>query len=173
MRLILPLIFIAVPLAEIALLIKIGEIIGVLPTIALVVATAVVGVALIKRQGVATLLRAKETLDAGGIPVEAAVEGVCLLIAGAFLLTPGLITDTAGFLLLVPAFRRALARRGLGWMQRSENVHMHVYGRDGRGPQGPAPTIEGDYERVEPKPKPQDKDKGSGPRGRSGWQIEP
>lgn len=163
MRLILPLIFIVVPLAEIALLIKIGEVIGVLPTIGLVVGTAVVGVALIKRQGLATLMRARETLDAGGLPLEPAVEGICLLIAGAFLLTPGLITDTAGFLLLVPPFRRALAHWALSWLKGSEHVYRP---NGGTGRDGP-PIIEGEYKRVETPPK-KEKDKGSRPRGRSG-----
>lgn len=169
MGLILLLLFIIVPLAEIALLIKIGEVVGVLPTIALVVATAVIGLALIRRQGLATLMRAQKTIEAGGMPVEAALDGVCLLIAGAFLLTPGLITDTAGFLLLVPALRRGLARWGFAWLRRSGKVHVHVYGGPaGTGREGP-PVIEGDYERIEPEPR---RTNGRGPRGPSGWQID-
>ncbi len=169
MGLILLLLFIIVPLAEIALLIKIGEVVGVLPTIALVVATAVIGLALIRRQGLATLARAQKTLEAGGMPVDAALDGVCLLIAGAFLLTPGLITDTAGFLLLVPPLRRALARWGFAWLRRSGRVHMHVYGKSAETRRDGPPVIEGEYERIEPEPR---KSNGDAPRRPSGWRTD-
>lgn len=177
MRLILPLVFIGVPLAEIALLIKIGEVIGIVATVALVVATAVIGLALIRRQGVSVLTRAQQTVEAGQVPVDAVLDGVCLLLAGAFLLTPGLITDTVGFLLLMPAFRRWLAASALGWITRSRRADMDGRGDGGRGPSHGPTVIEGEFERLDPNrdgkdgrgeeapPKPQ-------PGGRSGWRID-
>lgn len=155
MRLFFLLLFMAVPLAELALLIQVGEIIGVFPTIALVIATAVIGVSLLKRQGLAALDKARKTLDAGDFPVESVVDGVCLLVAGAFLLTPGLLTDTAGFLLLVPAFRRAIAHWLFGKLVSSGNIHVSAHGPGpaAGGPGGhretrPGPVIEGEFEDV-------------------------
>lgn len=150
MKLLILLLFIAVPLAEIALLIKIGEVIGVVPTVGLVVLTAVIGVALLKRQGLAAMAEAQRALDAGELPVDSVIDGVCLLVAGAFLLTPGLITDTAGFLLLVPALRRRLGRWALARLAGSGVVAVHVAGGARRpGPHGPGPVIEGEFEEVE------------------------
>lgn len=150
MRLLPFLLFIAVPLAEIAVFIKVGEVIGLLWTIFLVILTAVVGVALLKRQGLATLSRAQAALDAGRLPVDSVLDGVCLLIAGAFLLTPGLITDTAGFLLMVPAFRRGLALRAFEALQRHGSIHVQTFGTGpDPTPRGDGPVIDGDFERVD------------------------
>ena len=154
MRLLPFLLFIAVPLAEIAVFIKVGEIIGLLWTIFLVILTAVVGVALLKQQGLATLSRAQEALDAGRLPVDSVLDGVCLLVAGAFLLTPGLITDTAGFLLLVPAFRRGLARWAFEKLRKHGSIHVQTFGSGpDAGPdpsqRGAGPVIDGDFERVD------------------------
>lgn len=147
MRLFFFLLFIAVPLAELALLIKVGEIIGVGATILLVIATAVIGVSLLKRQGLAALTRARQTVEAGEVPVESVVDGACLLVAGAFLLTPGLITDTIGFSLLVPAVRHSLAHWLLGKMISSGNMHVHTYRpggpHHGTGQPPPSTTPEG------------------------------
>lgn len=104
----LVLLFVAVPLLELALLIWVGGEIGLVATIALVVATGVLGASLARWQGLATLARFQRRLGAGELPHEDLIEGVLILIAGAVLLTPGLVTDVAGFLLLVPTARRAL-----------------------------------------------------------------
>lgn len=168
-------IFIVVPLAELALLIAIGSQIGVLPTIALVVSTAVIGLSLIRHQGMGVLVRARQSLDRGEMPVAAVLDGVCLLIAGAFLLTPGLLTDTAGFLLLMPPVRRRIANAAWNWLTRSGRFHVHMHPYPPRGPQGGAgPIIEGEFERVEPQspgaPDDGQRDAGSGP---SGWRGGP
>ena len=150
MKFLILLLFIGVPLAEIAVFIKVGEIIGIAATVALVILTAIIGVALLKRQGLAALADAQQALDAGRVPVDAVTDAVCLLVAGAFLLTPGLITDTAGFLLLVPGFRRGLARWLFAKVRESGVFTVHTVG--GR-PDGPGPgrgrdpgVIEGEYE---------------------------
>jgi UPF0716 protein FxsA len=150
------LIFIVVPLIELMLLIKVGEIIGVLATILLVIATAVIGVSLLKRQGLAAMGRARETLEAGEFPVESVVDGACLLVAGAFLLTPGLLTDTVGFSLLIPGLRRALARWLFNKFSFSGQVSGGSHGagagsaprQDGANP-SQGPVIEGEFEDVD------------------------
>lgn len=112
--------FVGIPLAEIALFIEVGGRIGLWPTLATVIATAVVGTALLRLQGLNALRQVQGSLERGEMPVEHIFTGACLLVAGAFLLTPGFLTDTIGFLLFVPFIRRLigglalkkLARRG-------------------------------------------------------------
>ena len=91
------------------ILIEVGGIIGSWPTIALVVLTAVIGVGLIRAQGFATMMRGMARLDVGELPATEIVEGVMLALAGALMVTPGFVTDTAGFILLTPPARRRLA----------------------------------------------------------------
>jgi len=100
--------FLLVPLGEIYVLIQVGGIIGALPTVVLVLFTAAVGAVLIRAQGLATVARMRQSLDHGELPALELMEGACLLVAGVLLLTPGFVTDTLGFVLLVPALRRAL-----------------------------------------------------------------
>ena len=103
--------FILVPLAEIAVLIKVGGVIGLVPTLALIVLTAVVGTWMLRHQGFSVLARAQRQLEQGVMPVSEVFEGLCLLVAGALLLTPGFLTDAAGALLLVPQVRALLYRQ--------------------------------------------------------------
>lgn len=103
--------FIVVPLTEMMLLFEVSDLIGGFPTLILVVATAVIGVQILKRQGLSTLLRANQRLQSGELPAQEIIEGMLLAGAGALLLTPGFITDTIGFILLTGPLRRPLARR--------------------------------------------------------------
>jgi len=104
------LLFIAVPVVELVLLIEIGERIGPLATIGLVIGTGIVGASLARQQGLNTLGRLRRDLDAGGLPAVPIVEGVLILVAAAVLITPGVLTDLFGFFCLIPALRRLLAR---------------------------------------------------------------
>jgi UPF0716 protein FxsA len=106
--------FIGIPLVEIYLLIKVGGIIGALPTVFMVVFTAVLGAWLLRIQGFATLNRVRRTMAQGGLPAMEMLEGAVLLVSGALLLTPGFFTDAIGFFCLVPTFRRAMIRWMLG-----------------------------------------------------------
>lgn len=99
------LLFTVVPLVELYLLITIGRMIGVGPTIAIVLGTGILGAWLARWQGLAVLRRVREEMAAGRLPTDALIDGLLILVAAAVLLTPGLLTDTAGFLLLVPASR--------------------------------------------------------------------
>ncbi|HKJ62283.1 MAG TPA: FxsA family protein, partial [Hyphomicrobiales bacterium] len=110
MQLILFLFFIAVPIAEIAIFIQAGELIGILPTIAITIGTAIAGSFLMRVQGFAALNRFAEAANRGEMPLTPVIDGIGILCAGLLLLTPGLLTDTIGLLLFVPPVRRGLAR---------------------------------------------------------------
>ena len=101
--------FITIPLVEIAILIKLGGIIGAGYTIALVIGTAFLGVSLLRIQGISTLAKVQANISRGQLPATELIEGLILLISGALLLTPGFFTDTIGFLMLVPTLRQRLA----------------------------------------------------------------
>ena len=105
------LIFLVVPVIEIFLLIKVGAVIGAWWTIGLVILTAVIGVRLLRIQGISTLSRAQEKMDSGEMPAQEMMEGIGLIVAGAFLLTPGFFTDGVGFCLLVPPIRAWLVQK--------------------------------------------------------------
>ncbi len=100
--------FILTPLAEIALFVRIGGEIGLWPTLATVLVTALVGTAVLRHQGLVTLTRARASLARGEMPLAEAFDGACLMASGLLLLTPGFLTDAVGALLLVPAVRLAL-----------------------------------------------------------------
>lgn len=106
----MPLLFIAIPLIELYFIIVIGEAIGAFWTVMLVILTALIGVSLLRIQGMSTLMRAQQNMSQGQIPAMEMMEGFALAVAGILLLTPGFITDFIGFLLLVPASRRAIIR---------------------------------------------------------------
>lgn len=106
----LALLFTVVPLAELYLLIEVGRFIGVAATVLIVVLTGVLGAWLARRQGLAVFRQVQTSLAAGQLPTDAIVDGVLILVAGGVLLTPGLITDSLGFLLLIPAGRRQVRK---------------------------------------------------------------
>jgi len=104
------LLFTVVPLIELGLLIQLGRVIGLAPTIAIVLLTGFAGAALARWQGLATMRRVQTDMAAGRVPADALVDGLLILVAGAVLLTPGLLTDIFGFLLLIPPTRTAVRR---------------------------------------------------------------
>ncbi|MDJ0943373.1 MAG: FxsA family protein [Kiloniellales bacterium] len=110
MGLILFLLFLLVPLIEIGVFIEVGGLIGLLPTLGLILLTAVLGTWQLRAQGLSTLARARQQMEQGQLPAQELYDGFCLIIAGALLLTPGFVTDAVGFALFVPAFRRLLRR---------------------------------------------------------------
>lgn len=158
--------FITVPLAEIAVFIELGGLIGLAWTLALIVLTAIVGTWMLRWQGFAVLSRAQRELDHNRVPVYEVFEGLCLLLAGALLLTPGFITDTLGALLLLPPVRTVLYRNV------RKRIEAHIVARAGAGggaePGGQPPTIDVDFEEVDPTREPKD-DGGSMPPPKGGW----
>ncbi len=148
---ILLVLFLTIPLLEIYLLIKVGSIIGALPTVFMVVFTAVLGAWLLRIQGFATLVRVKRTLAQGGIPAIEMLEGAVLLVSGALLLTPGFFTDAIGFLCLIPSLRRAMIRGILGRFLTPPGDGFGGMGGSHRGESSSGThrpnTIEGEYRR--------------------------
>tara|TARA_R110002049_G_scaffold37043_3_gene117204 strand:+ start:2146 stop:2601 length:456 start_codon:yes stop_codon:yes gene_type:complete len=105
--------FLLVPLIEIYFLIKVGYMIGAGWTVFAVVGTAVLGASLLRIQGISTLQRAQVSMAQGEIPALAMLEAVALAFSGILLLTPGFVTDTLGFILLIPVVRQSLIKRVL------------------------------------------------------------
>src|SRR5215213_11407931 len=109
------LVFIVVPIAELYVIFKVGDTIGWLPTLAILVADSLLGTWLLKSQGRAVWQRFQQTMQAGRVPHREVFDGVLVIFGGAFLITPGFLTDIIGILLLLPptraVFRRWLIRR--------------------------------------------------------------
>ncbi len=119
MPFILAFLFLIVPLLEIALLIQVGQTIGVGPTILLLIAMSIAGAILAKREGLAVWTRFRAALNRGEVPSKEIVDGVLVLFGAALLLTPGFLTDVLGLVLLLPPSRAAVRRvmmRGGGWL---------------------------------------------------------
>ena len=136
------LIFIIVPIAEMWLLIQVGGFIGAVPTIAAVLLTAVIGLAMLRRQGLSTLLRVNQRIESGELPAQEMLEGIVLAVSGALLLTPGFFTDALGFAGLTPVLRQWLVRRLVGRMTvfQGGGVSGSVY-REGKNDN----TFEGEF----------------------------
>ncbi|MGD8417096.1 MAG: FxsA family protein [Pseudomonadales bacterium] len=158
------LVFFITPIVEMYLLIKVGGYIGALPTIGLVMLTAVIGVTLLRLQGLATLTRGMGRLQGGELPAREVAEGLLLAVAGALLLTPGFVTDTFGFALLIPPLRSRIADRILTRVQvRASATYTtgtttyttgttgRAAGGPGRGSPGrpPGSVLEGEFERLD------------------------
>jgi UPF0716 protein FxsA len=152
------LIFVGLPIVEIALFILVGGAIGVLPTLMLVVLAAIVGIGIVRMQGLTALARLQETVDRGGDPVGPIADGALKAIAGFLLVVPGFLTDALGLLLLLPPVRRALLRRGAARVTVRATSYARARGRQ-------AETIEADYEIVGDDVRP--------PPGDSGWTRRP
>jgi UPF0716 protein FxsA len=169
---------VGVPILEIALFIEVGGWLGLWPTLAIVILTALAGTALLRRQGRGTLVELQRSLDRGGDPVGPIAHGAMILVAGVVLLTPGFFTDAVGFALLVPPVRAALIRWGAARLAAgisSGRVHVVSAGPGPRRPPpggpGPRPGAPGDVIEGEFEPVDEDEaDEGRPPRqGGSGW----
>lgn len=104
------LIFAVIPVIELALLIKIGSVIGTLNTIIIVILTAVAGAYMVKLEGIAVMYRIQENMQQGTFPAEELINGMMILMAGVLLLTPGFFTDVVGFLMVFPVSRGVIKR---------------------------------------------------------------
>lgn len=150
----LALLFVVVPLLELVLLVRLGQLMGLWPTLALVVVTGLVGAALARAQGVRALARVQGEMAAGRMPGQSLLDGLAILVGGAFLLTPGLLTDVAGFLLLLPPTRRWIQRRMRASLeQRVARGDLRVFVLDGSGgsPFAPPERSEADEDRLDPR----------------------
>lgn len=135
-------IFVILPLLEISVFIAVGEYIGLFTTLSLAFLTAILGGFIVKYQGLQTLQAIRESLRKGKMPAAEIFDGFCLVAAGATLITPGFVTDTIGFLLLIPPVRdvlRAMIKKHTNWFIMTAQSETVL--RDG--------SIEGEYERVD------------------------
>ncbi|NNE78786.1 MAG: FxsA family protein [Silicimonas sp.] len=150
MRLLL--LFLLVPLIEIALFIKVGGWIGLPWTLIIVVLTAILGTFMVRSQGLAVLSQLQGSLADLRDPTEPLAHGAMILFSGALLLTPGFFTDVVGFSLLVPSVRASVFR----FIKERVVIQKFTYGPDGQPPRQPD-VIDGEYEEIK---------KSEGP---SGW----
>ncbi|HHI69755.1 MAG TPA: FxsA family protein [Rhodobacteraceae bacterium] len=152
------LLFIAVPLIEIALFIKIGGFLGLWTTLAIVVGTAILGTWLVRTQGIAAMNQLRGSFSQLQDPTEPLANGAMILFAGALLLTPGFFTDALGFLLLFPPFRAAAFR----YAKKRINVQAFTIETPPQRPQyGGKDVIDGEYTEVTNDKSPRN--------GQSGW----
>jgi UPF0716 protein FxsA len=144
--------FIIVPIIEIALLVHVGGLIGAWQTIGLVILTAVIGTSLFRAQGFRVLMRAQDVLAQGGFPAKELFDGICILLAGVLLLTPGFVTDALGLSLLVPGLRIWIGRALWQLVGQSGHFEMHMEGGSYNADQRTSEdgVIEGEFSEVAP-----------------------
>ncbi len=159
MAFILLILFVSVPIIEIAVFIEVGGIIGLWWTIGIVILTAIIGTAMLRHQGISILFRIRENLEADRIPVREMFDGICLVVAGALLLTPGFFTDAVGFVLLIPPLRLVIAGAVARKIMENADVRFHAGTHPGPGPRhgpgvnptagaGNGPVIDGEFQEV-------------------------
>lgn len=135
------------PLVELAVLIKVGSVIGVLPTLLLIIGSAVLGSVLLRVAGVATAWRARERLARGELPEQEMLEGLLIAVGGGLLLLPGFISDIFGLLCLFPFTRRLLVGK-LRQRAAEQALRQRAFADDLQARSGPhrPNVIEGEYE---------------------------
>ena len=159
MALALILLFLALPAIEIYLFITVGEWIGPLPTVGLTILTAVVGALLVRAQGLTVMRRAQESVDRGEAPVQEALDGLALFVAGVLLVVPGFFTDAIGGLLLIPVVRHAM---GVALMTKLLTMRaQQTRYETGQGRGGEDTIVDVEFEVMHP-----DDDKNAAPRPR-------
>lgn len=144
-------IFVVVPIIEIALFIEVGGFLGLWPTLAIVVLTALAGSALLRAQGFATLETLQNNLRTGGDPINPIAHGALILVAGVLLLTPGFFTDSVGLSLMIPQVRV----RVIKWIgRRIAAGDIKVYSNTNAAPRRPRDdnTLDGDYTVIDDDP---------------------
>ena len=150
--------FIATPIIEIALFIEAGERFGLWPTLAAVIGTAIVGAWLLRWQGFATWARATQSLRRNVFPVAEVFTGLCLVLAGALLLTPGFVTDAIGLALFAPPVQRMVARLLRRRLERGSGPKVWVDGEsmdfsgDFKDQKSPNTVIDAEFKEIETPP---------------------
>jgi UPF0716 protein FxsA len=156
-RLLLGLGLIALPFIELALLVKTGQTIGLWPTLALLAGAAVVGGAIMSRQGLTVARRTQEAVALGRPPVGPVLDGALMLLAGALLITPGFLTDALALALLVPPIRRRVARATVRRLVERAQLQFKAQksargAEEGTAGKDEGPVIEGEFVRLGEKP---------------------
>jgi UPF0716 protein FxsA len=140
----------ALPLLEIALLIRAGQKLGLWPVMAIIVGTGILGIAILVRQRFAVVSGVMNAVNDGKPPLAPVLNGAFMVLAGGLLFSPGLLCDTAGLLLLIPQVRRLVAQWSISRLMRDAEVHVTTFG-EGRvtpGEREGGPIIEGEFERL-------------------------
>ncbi|MDP0491155.1 MAG: FxsA family protein [Verrucomicrobiota bacterium JB023] len=140
------LLFILIPLAELGIFMSLGSQIGLGPTIAIIIITGFLGAALTKTQGAKALAKFRASMAQGQLPHREIIDGVLILLAGAVLLTPGFLTDTIGFALLVPPIRQTL--RGVLAHYLASRVKVSFNGPPAQSPDAAGPELKTPKTRV-------------------------
>jgi UPF0716 protein FxsA len=147
MAFLLVILFIVVPIAELYVIIKVGEAIGVLPTLALLFADAILGSLLLKHQGRGAWRRFNEALAARRFPGKEVADGAMIVVGGTLLLAPGFITDIAGLILLIPPSRAIVRRLFRSYFTRHVVIIGSIPGAfESRRPGGPGPSRDYDFD---------------------------
>lgn len=153
------LLFVLFPVLELFVFVKVSGAIGFFPALLLVILGSMLGVFVLRIAGLATALRARESLNRGELPAQTMLEGLMLALAGGLLILPGFVTDVLGLIMLLPISRRLLANK---MRQRAEEaaIRQRAFAEDLQPRGGPAPrqplgrepdVIEGEYEHRDPK----------------------
>ena len=136
MAAVLLVLFLVVPIVELAVIIQVGQVIGVVPTLAVLILVSVVGATLMKREGLGVLSRARQQVRTGKVPGREVADGFLIVLGGALMLTPGFVTDGVGLALLLPPVRAAVRPFLLRQLQIRTLGTTVVGGRGRRGGQG-------------------------------------
>ena len=120
----LAVLFVVVPFVELFVLIQVGQSIGALPTIAILVVVSILGATLVKREGLGVLRRAQARVQAHQVPGQELVDGVLIMFAGALLITPGFLTDVFGIALLIPPLRAMFRGSLVSWLSRRAEISV-------------------------------------------------
>jgi UPF0716 protein FxsA len=143
------LLFVGIPVLEISMFISVGTVIGLGPTLAIVIATAIIGAVLVKKQGLKTLFSAQKNLRDNQLPIHAFFDGLILIVAGLFLITPGFVTDSIGLLLFLPQIKMFLKNiiSNLLVARTAAGVYTNINNTEPTRPTNP--TIDGEFETVD------------------------
>jgi UPF0716 protein FxsA len=143
------LLFVGIPVLEISMFISVGTVIGLGPTLAIVIATAIIGAVLVKKQGLKTLFSAKKNLRNNQLPIHEFFDGLILIVAGLFLITPGFVTDSIGLLLFLPQIKMFLKNiiSNLLVARTAAGVYTNINNTEPIRPTNP--TIDGEFETVD------------------------
>ena len=140
--------FIGIPILEVSIFISIGTVIGLGPTLTIVITTAIIGAVLVKKQGLKTLFSAQKNLGNNQLPIQEFFDGLFLIVAGLFLITPGFVTDGIGLLLFLPQIKMLLKNiiSNMLVARTSKGVYANINNTEPKKPTNP--TIEGEFETV-------------------------
>ena len=142
-------IFIIIPFVELATFASVSEHIGIWTTLCLAFLTAIIGGGIVKYQGLHTIVSMREAMDRGQMPLTEIFDGFCLVAAGALLITPGFVTDTIGFALLIPlvrsAIRTIIKERTTWFVSSSNSSYGHYNDKNARDPN----IIEGEFQEID------------------------